>query len=151
MADRFTAQAEEILAICNRLGIEPDELGKEAGIKPETMRKYAKGYQKASDNLMQSLRNVEKIRAVFKDSPHKPRAEGPFSWMATPTLEKTLDDLTARLHTASQQERRHVISNIIDVVKEIELREINSKPLSEAQRIAKDAGDRFDAEHAEKS
>ena len=59
MATKNPAQVGEIVAICTRLGIGERELARRAGIQPETMRKIARGYQAASERLMQSLRNVE--------------------------------------------------------------------------------------------
>ncbi len=52
-------QIAEIAGICQRLGIDARELGRRAGLKPETMRKIAHGYQGTSERVMQSLRNVE--------------------------------------------------------------------------------------------
>ena len=52
-------QMAEIEGICQRLGIDARELGRRAGLKPETMRKIARGYQSTSERVMQSLRNVE--------------------------------------------------------------------------------------------
>ena len=52
-------QMAEIEGICQRLGIDARELGRRAGLKAETMRKIARGYQSTSERVMQSLRNVE--------------------------------------------------------------------------------------------
>jgi len=56
---KFQAQADEITGICRRTGLAPDALAARVAIKSETMRKIARGYQKASAQLLQALRNVE--------------------------------------------------------------------------------------------
>jgi SOS-response transcriptional repressor LexA len=48
-----------------RMGIDYRELADRAAIEPETMRKLAKGYQRASDSLMQSLRNIEQMQKLY--------------------------------------------------------------------------------------
>lgn len=55
MPVKFEAQANEIAAICDRLGITWEKLGELAAIKPNTMRKVFNGYQKASPHLMRSI------------------------------------------------------------------------------------------------
>ena len=150
MSERFTKQAEEILAICQRLKVQPSDLGDMVGIKPETMRKYAKGYQKASDFAMQGIRNAEKLTGILRGAPPRPKPDSssPHSWMETPTLERALADLTGRLTKAAPADRKFVLSNIRDMLDELEHREVSSKPLTEAQQIAKRAGDKWDREHS---
>ncbi|MDR3427836.1 hypothetical protein [Silvimonas sp.] len=141
MAVRFSSQADEIMAICSRLNIQPDELGERAGVAAETMRKYAKGYQKASSNVMQGLRNVERIAILIHAGapPKKPDATRLHAWMETQTLDRTLQDLTARLVKSTPSDRRNIITNIKDVVEELQSRKAGN--LTEAQQIAKRAGD----------
>lgn len=59
MGERFDNQRAEIAGILKRTGLPPDELASRAAIKKESFRKVAAGYQKASDRMMQSLKNVE--------------------------------------------------------------------------------------------
>ena len=50
---------ELIVGIAQRTGLPLEALAVRAAIKPETMRKVAKGYQKTSDQLLAALKNVE--------------------------------------------------------------------------------------------
>lgn len=66
MRERFPEQKAEIEAVAKRLNMSVQELGNRAAIKPETMRKVAKGYQKASDRMLHSIRLVETVTRTAK-------------------------------------------------------------------------------------
>jgi SOS-response transcriptional repressor LexA len=55
----------EIAGILRRMGIDYREMANRAVVEPETMRKLAGGYQKASDSLMQSFRNIEAMHKLY--------------------------------------------------------------------------------------
>lgn len=69
------------------------------------------------------LYGEEKSGLEVKDAPNE---RSPYSYMELPTLQKTLVDLTSRLHTAAANERKYIIGNLVEVVAELEGREINS-------------------------
>jgi hypothetical protein len=54
-------QVREIAAICKELGITATELAARVSVQPDTMRKVANGYQKASDQLMAAIRMVRDL------------------------------------------------------------------------------------------
>jgi hypothetical protein len=135
VADIFSDQVREIRALCDRVHIDPEELGARAAIAPETMRKYAKGYQRASDLVMQALRNVTELSAMRdaalsqQDNRRAPNA--PYRLMESDTLMRHFSDLSRRLGQVSPTERKHVLGNIRDVVDELEAREIAPPRLAE--------------------
>lgn len=133
MGDRFKEQSEEILAICKRLGFTLEDLADRSGVQPETLRKYARGYQKASDRAMHSFRNVELMSRMFKEPP--PRA-GHYRLMALEVLQQHLTDLTIKLRTAPPPERDHILEELRDMVVELAGRVVETKELTEAQGIA---------------
>ena len=51
----FEKQAEEIEALIKDSGLSRDEIALKLGMEPDTLRKYAKGYQKASDRTLLAL------------------------------------------------------------------------------------------------
>jgi SOS-response transcriptional repressor LexA len=59
MKPRFELQAALIAGIAQRTRLSPEALAARVAIKPETMRKVSKGYQKASDQLLAALKNLE--------------------------------------------------------------------------------------------
>jgi hypothetical protein len=59
------AQTKEIAAVCKQLGIDRDTLADRIAISRETMRKWAGGYQKASESSMQSIRNLLRMKQFF--------------------------------------------------------------------------------------
>jgi SOS-response transcriptional repressor LexA len=62
---KHASQAKEIEEILRKLGISTDELAVRVAVKPETMRKVAKGYQKASSQLMHAIRQVPVLGEYF--------------------------------------------------------------------------------------
>lgn len=134
MPENFEAQAREIREICSRMGVEPEQLGERAAIMPETMRKYTKGYQRASDIVMQSLRNVEKLSgflsdaAVSQQDKEREAVTSPFRWMDVETLQKLLLDLPRKLAKATPNDRKYVLGNLRQVLDELEAREVTPAP-----------------------
>lgn len=62
---KFGAQALEIEAALKKMGIGWQELASRVGVKPETMRKALKGYQKAGDQLMNGVRMAVQQHTMF--------------------------------------------------------------------------------------
>ncbi len=61
-------QKAEIEGICRRTGLSLDDLALKAAVKPETMRKISKGYQPASEQLMQTFKLIEELQSTYSGS-----------------------------------------------------------------------------------
>jgi transcriptional regulator with XRE-family HTH domain len=151
------AIGEEIEGICGRLGITRDELADRAGIKRETMRKIANGYQPASERMMTLIRNVEKMAQMFQERPtaantSTPERPSTFRWMEPATLAKHFRHLTVQLEKAQPHERKHIIGNLREMLDEMEARELrgptkpptSSPPRSGAAELTQRIGDDLD-------
>jgi phage repressor protein C with HTH and peptisase S24 domain len=66
VATRLEKQIAEIEGICKKTGLSIEELADRAAISPETMRKISKGYSPASDMLMMSLKNIERLEMLAR-------------------------------------------------------------------------------------
>jgi len=71
----------------------------------------------------------------------------PYHFLETKTLDRNLQDLAARLSRVTAKERKFILDNMRELLAELARREVSSKPLSEAQQIAKQASARDDGEH----
>ena len=60
--NKFPAQAETIERIKTILNLSDEALATEVSVRPETLQKYAAGYQKAGDKLMQIIARLPEIR-----------------------------------------------------------------------------------------
>ena len=60
--NKFPAQAELIERVRAILNLSNEALAAEAAVRPETMQKYAAGYQKAGDKLMRIIARLPEIR-----------------------------------------------------------------------------------------
>ena len=68
--NKFPDQAELIERVKTILNISDEALAAEVGVRPETLQKYAAGYQKAGGKLMQIIaRMPEMRRAAAADAP----------------------------------------------------------------------------------
>jgi SOS-response transcriptional repressor LexA len=81
MTSKFPDQAKEIGETMASLGVSSEELATKLIVKPDTMRKYARGYQKASPRLMQQMRELlsnaaSKSGQTLKPSQHVKRDGG---------------------------------------------------------------------------
>ena len=63
---RLQQQVDLLDGIRRRTGLSLEELARRVAIQPETMRKISKGYQKASDQLLAALRNLELYQRSVK-------------------------------------------------------------------------------------
>ncbi len=61
--NKFPAQAEQIERIKAILNLTDEALAVEVAVRPETMQKYAAGYQKAGDKLMRIIARLPETRA----------------------------------------------------------------------------------------
>lgn len=67
---KFELQKAEIQRILRETRLSRDELARRVAIDPDTMRKIANGYQKASDVVMTSIRNVERAeKTTMREDP----------------------------------------------------------------------------------
>ena len=63
VTNKFPAQAEQIERIKAILNLSDEALAAEVAVRPETMQKYAAGYQKAGDKLMRIISRLPETRA----------------------------------------------------------------------------------------
>jgi SOS-response transcriptional repressor LexA len=61
--NKFPAQAEQIERVKAILNLSDEALAAEVAVRPETMQKYAAGYQKAGDKLMRIISRLPETRA----------------------------------------------------------------------------------------
>ena len=61
--NKFPAQAETIERVRAILNLSNEALAVEVAVRPETMQKYAAGYQKAGDKLMHIIARLPEMRA----------------------------------------------------------------------------------------
>ncbi len=61
--NKFPAQAETIERVRAILNLSNEALAAEVAVRPETMQKYAAGYQKAGDKLMHIIARLPEMRA----------------------------------------------------------------------------------------
>jgi phage repressor protein C with HTH and peptisase S24 domain len=55
---KLRKQAQDIQEVMKQSGLSIEEIAARIILKPDTMRKYAKGYQLASDRTMQAIRDI---------------------------------------------------------------------------------------------
>ena len=60
--NKFPAQAEIIERVRAILNLSNEALAVEVAVRPETMQKYAAGYQKAGDKLMHIIARLPEMR-----------------------------------------------------------------------------------------
>ncbi len=71
--NKFPVQAETIERVRTILNLSNEALAVEVAVRPETMQKYAAGYQKAGDKLMRIIARLPEIRQVNGgDASHRP-------------------------------------------------------------------------------
>ncbi|HEV2691411.1 MAG TPA: helix-turn-helix transcriptional regulator [Verrucomicrobiae bacterium] len=148
--------SERLRARRHRLGFSQETLALKAGASPRSIVAWESG----SDNIPQGIKlsklaqaldveipwllGEERAQQMHDKPPDSKRASdsSPYSWMEILTLEKTLNDLTGRLHTAAKHERKHIIGNLVDVINEIEARELSSDASVDAgtSRLLKKVG-----------
>ena len=63
VTNKFPSQAEKIERVKAILNLTDEALASEVSVRPETMQKYAAGYQKAGDKLMQIIARLPETRA----------------------------------------------------------------------------------------
>ena len=63
VTNKFPAQAEQIERVKAILNLTDESLAAEVAVRPETMQKYAAGYQKAGDKLMRIISRLPETRA----------------------------------------------------------------------------------------
>ena len=79
--NKFPAQAETIERVRVILNLSNEALAVEVAVRPETMQKYAAGYQKAGDKLMRIIARLPEMRQADDGAPSRqePLAAGKFS------------------------------------------------------------------------
>lgn len=127
MGEDFSAQEELITGICQRLGIDYRGLADAAGIKHETMRKWAKGYQRMPDHIAVLLRHIEQ-QSVFpgrvEEKENRSPSAAAYELLETETLQKSLLDLSSKLTRCAAHERKYVLSNVRAIMDELDEREL---------------------------
>ncbi len=68
--NKFPAQAEIIERVRAILNLSNEALAVEVAVRPETMQKYAAGYQKAGDKLMRIIARLPEIRHANGSAEH---------------------------------------------------------------------------------
>ena len=96
----------------DRTGLSSDEIAAKILLKPETMRKYAKGYQPASERIMQMVEQLRTGRESIADPDAAVRVfEIPHHGTATPRdlLKKRREELGISLEEMAQRTRFKVV------------------------------------------
>ena len=98
--NKFPAQAELIERVKAILNVTDEALAAEVGVRPETLQKYAAGYQKAGGKLMQIIARMPEMRRaspvpppVAKDTPSAPKPPSAQDQLKTVLNEGTLDEV----------------------------------------------------------
>ena len=64
---RDRQRGREIARLLELAGMTQEQMAEAAAVAPETMRKIVKGYQACSDSLLQSFRNIVRLRSVLRE------------------------------------------------------------------------------------
>src|ERR1043166_10014870 len=67
--NRDRQRGREIARLIQLSGLTQEQMAEAAAVAPETMRKIVKGYQACSDSLLQSFRNIVRLRSVLREEP----------------------------------------------------------------------------------
>jgi predicted transcriptional regulator len=67
--NRDRQRGREIARLIQLSGLTQEQMAEAAAVAPETMRKIVKGYQACSDSLLQSFRNIVRLRSVVREEP----------------------------------------------------------------------------------
>jgi transcriptional regulator with XRE-family HTH domain len=67
--NRDRQRGREIARLLQLAGMTQEQMAEAAAVAPETMRKIVKGYQACSDSLLQSFRNIVRLRSVLREEP----------------------------------------------------------------------------------
>jgi transcriptional regulator with XRE-family HTH domain len=112
--------------------------------EPATLKKIATFLKTTEDFLTGQTEEIKEVPASrFVALPI-------YGQLQTVTLENNLIDLVQGLPKAARQDRKHILGNIRAMLDELEERELKSETTnsiartSEAQAIAKRAGDKYD-------
>lgn len=114
---KFPQQVDLIERVKATLNLTDVQLATEIGVRPETMQKYAAGYQKAGTRLLQLIENLPDARARKKEA-----AKGP-TGVAKAEPPSTLSQLDRILKTGTIDEVRLVRQLIEALSRQIGLRE----------------------------
>ena len=91
--NKFPAQAEQIERVKAILNLTDETLAAEVAVRPETMQKYAAGYQKAGDKLMRIISRLPDTRAGADGQHGKPEHPSAQDQLATVLREGTMDEV----------------------------------------------------------
>ena len=87
--NKFPAQAETIERVKTILNLSDEALAVEVDVRPETLQKYAAGYQKAGDKLMQIIARLPEMRHREAAAP-PPGAAAPGASPEPPSAQEQL-------------------------------------------------------------
>ena len=91
--NKFPAQAEQIERVKAILNLTDEALAAEVAVRPETMQKYAAGYQKAGDKLMRIISRLPDTRAGADGQSGKAEHPSAQDQLATVLREGTMDEV----------------------------------------------------------
>ncbi len=101
--NKFPVQAETIERVRAILNLSNEALAAEVAVRPETMQKYAAGYQKAGDKLMRIIARLPEMRAGGGADRFTERVLSPAAAMAAPGADELPRDV--QLDPPSTQEQ----------------------------------------------
>ncbi len=132
--NKFPAQAELIERVKTILNVSDDALAAEVGVRPETLQKYAAGYQKAGGKLMQIIARLPEMRrAQPAPAPTAPAANGA---TASPEAPSAQDQLKAVLNEGTLDEVRLLRQVIGTLFRQIMDRRRPAAVANRASRVA---------------
>ena len=134
-------KGKSLLEIRDRLNLTQKAMADLLGLDSTYLSQLENGHRAVSDHYLIKATEIEKSKKVqtFHEHSGKRQIEGsPFPHMELSTLDNTLLDLARRLQKSSPHERKHILGNIVDLVGELEQREINSlSPDAAARQVVK--------------
>ncbi len=133
--NKFPEQAELIERIKAILNVSDEALATEVGVRPETLQKYAAGYQKAGGKLMQIIARLPEMRRTSQTP--TPTANGNVTGAQTaPEPPSAQDQLKAVLNEGTLDEVRLLRQVIGTIFRQITDRRRPAVVADRARRVA---------------
>ena len=134
--NKFPAQAELIERVKAILNLTDETLAIEVGVRPETLQKYAAGYQKAGSKLMQIISRLPEMRRRDEPVPVPPKNGGNIGMAAPTESPSAQDQLSAVLNEGTLDEVRLLQQVIGTLFRQITNRRRSAAVVDRTRRIA---------------
>lgn len=125
--------SDRVRAYRERMNLSQEELGNQLGVSGNYIYLIESGKKIPGDSLLKLFDTVEAVGDFVRDAPISENEDkpNPYSHLQIETLQKSLADLSAKLPSISEHERKYILGNIRAILDELEDRELLKKAIAE--------------------